>query len=461
MIVISMPEGAGFEAWRERARPLLQAAIAPETLLWETGESLFPEAELPAAHAAMPQVPATFIRLAREVACHADPQRWALLYRLLWRITQGEKKALLQNRTDADVARAAAFAKAVSREIHKMHAFVRFRRIEALGEEHYVAWFEPDHWIVEAAAPFFRDRFAQMNWSILTPKGSAHWDGENLRFTQGIERSPFDQPDEMEIFWKTYYRSIFNPARLKISMMRSEMPERYWKNLPEAALIPELIRESEARVEKMFETPEREVRAWRGNAYLEHLQQLGQAASTPPEDDPMKALAQKVQTCRRCPLWERATCGLVGVGPAPARWMVIETQPGDQEDLTGEPFSGPSGVLLSAALEAAGIASVYRTYALKHFKWESHGKTRQALPPQEEELAACSSWLQLELESVQPQKVALTGEAAARAWSGLSIDGGVETIVTPSPAEIIALRNPEARAAAYRHLVDALASLRD
>ena len=68
--------------------------------------------------------------------------------------------------------------KAIRREIHKMHAFVRFRRVEDEDGERYVAWFEPEHDILERIAPFFAGRFPSMRWSILTPLGSLHWDGE-------------------------------------------------------------------------------------------------------------------------------------------------------------------------------------------------------------------------------------------------------------------------------------------
>ena len=53
-------------------------------------------------------------------------------------------------------------AKAVRRDKHKMHAFVRFREVGRERNAHYVAWFEPEHHIVEAAAPFFARRFADM-----------------------------------------------------------------------------------------------------------------------------------------------------------------------------------------------------------------------------------------------------------------------------------------------------------
>ena len=214
-----------------------------------------------------------FFDLARAVAAHRDARRWALLYHVLWRILHGERR-LLEIPTDPDVRQLQVWAKAVGRDIHKMHAFVRFRLVgvdQAGGREQFVAWFEPDHWIVRLAAPFFRKRFAAMDWSILTPDECVHWDGENLTFTPGVTREAAPDGDALDELWRTYYRSIFNPARLKTRMMQSEMPKKYWKNLPEAPLIGELVAESRRRVRDMLETGERPVKPAPDNAYLRSL----------------------------------------------------------------------------------------------------------------------------------------------------------------------------------------------
>lgn len=92
--------------------------------------------------------------MAGAVLCHRDPQRYAVLYRLLWRVACGER-ALLERATDVDVHRVTQWQKAVQRDTHKMKAFVRFRRLP-VEEEDFVAWFEPEHWIVDRVAPFSR-----------------------------------------------------------------------------------------------------------------------------------------------------------------------------------------------------------------------------------------------------------------------------------------------------------------
>ena len=168
-----------------------------------------------------------------------------MLYRLLWRLTHGEPQ-LLEISVDPDVAQAHDIEKSVRHDIHKMRAFVRFREVEHAGEKWYVAWFEPQHHIVEQNAPFFVDRFASMRWSILTPDRCAHWDGKELSFTAGVPRSEAPDEDEIEDLWRTYYANIFNPARVKVHAMQAEMPKKYWRNLPEATLIPALLHERRA-----------------------------------------------------------------------------------------------------------------------------------------------------------------------------------------------------------------------
>ncbi len=180
-------------------------------------------------------VPAAFVDLAKTVILHRSPERLALLYRILHRLEHQPR--LLDNPADADVAKARDMAKGVGRAIHKMHAFVRFRLLEDVAPETYVAWFEPAHRVTEAAAPFFARRFSNMNWSILTPDACVHWDGRALTTSPGADPADAPSEDAQEEMWRTYYASIFNPARLNPAMMKQEMPKRYWRNLPEAALI--------------------------------------------------------------------------------------------------------------------------------------------------------------------------------------------------------------------------------
>ena len=119
--------------------------------------------------------------------------------------------------------------------------------------------------------------------------------------------------------------------------------------------------------------------------------------------------------CRRCDLWKRATQTVFGDGPAKARLMLVGEQPGDQEDIAGEPFVGPAGQLLRSALEEAGLdpAEVFLTNAVKHFKWKPQGKRRIHEKPNREQVLACRLWLDEEIESVKPAMIVALGATAA------------------------------------------------
>lgn len=232
-----------FVGWRDAARRLVRSAVSPENVVWASDKQdiLFEGEHVNGVVVDSPKIPPGFIELAESAACFDDHAKWDLMYRLLYRQVF-ENGNLLAIESDPDVCRLRLMAKAVRRDIHKFHAFVRFRRVECDNEEIFVAWHEPRHFTVEMATPFFARRFGSMNFSILTPKGCAHWDRCDLTFSPGVERSRAPSSDETEDFWLLYYRSIFNPLRLKTNAMKKELPVRHWPTLPEAVLIPELIR---------------------------------------------------------------------------------------------------------------------------------------------------------------------------------------------------------------------------
>lgn len=282
-----------FESWRDAARDLLRHRVPPGDVLWSDatqGSSLFDTEPpvVPSVADGGPRVPSGFLDLARSASAHNDPRRWAVLYRVLWRLTHGKESHLLHVPTDPDLRQVQQWCKSVGREIHKMHAFVRFRLVgtdESTGREQFVAWFEPEYRIVRLAAPFFVKRFAGMDWSILTPFECAHWDGGSLRHSPGVPRETAPDHDALDELWRTYYAHIFNPARLKIQAMQSEMPKKYWKNLPEAPLIAGLIAGSQKRVRHMLETEALPVKPAPQNAYLQSLHQRNRAQEDPSVSD--------------------------------------------------------------------------------------------------------------------------------------------------------------------------------
>ena len=421
-----------FAGFRAAARGLLAAGAPPDTVLWltaggtGTGE-LFAHtpAPAPATPPAGPRaaVPRAFITLCQTVALHDDPQRFALLYRLLWRLVH--EPGLRHDPLDADLIQARHMHKAVRRDMHKTKAFVRFRTLDDGGTQPlHVAWFEPSHHTVEAVAPFFARRFTAMRWAILTPRRSARWtppsqDGEGaLHFGPGAHRGDAPAADAGESLWLTYYASIFNPARLKLAMMQKEMPRKYWRNLPEAGLIAPLAAQAAERSGRMVEqpatTPARTVR-------------LLPRAAPLPAGGPITSLEDlraATQRCRDCPIGEHATQAVCGEGPLRPALMFVGEQPGDHEDLQGRPFVGPAGQLFDRALAALGVArdTVYVANAVKHFKYELQqglrGKRRIHKTASQREAAACLHWLEDEIRLVQPRALVALGGTAARALMG-------------------------------------------
>lgn len=452
-----------FAGWQRAARHALQHALSPEDVVWQPqgadqpGLGLFQESSgeqgtnAPTEH----RVPRTFIALAQNIVCHSSDLRWSLLYRVLWRLTHGEPK-LLEVAMDQDVHLVNEMNSAIRRDVHKMRAFVRFREVPVETGTWYVAWFEPEHYIVELNAPFFVDRFASMRWSILTPDRCVHWDTHELRFIDGVSKSAAPTGDEVESLWLTYYSHIFNPARLKLQKMQADMPKRYWSNLPETAALPSLIQDAPRRVEQMIAASEQ--RAVRPSDF-----------STPPvpSTTDLAQLHAAAKTCQACPLWKNASCTVFGEGPANARIVLVGEQPGDQEDRAGKPFVGPAGQLLNRALADAGIdrSSLYVTNAVKHFKWVPRGKRRMHDTPNAKEILVCRPWLEAELRSIQPELTACLGGTAAHSLFGAPVKVlqergrlqpspyGGEALVTVHPSSLLRMPDKGAQEKGYAQFV--------
>jgi len=456
--VVPLAASDDFEEWRDHARRLLMADVPPDRVAWtEPGGSagdLFTSKEywggdrrlpVPDREAQPPRVSRRFMEIARTVILNSDPARFSLLYRVLWRLQT--KPRLIEDAADPDVRAMADMAREVRRDIHKMRAFVRFRVVEEEGgpneskAEHYVAWFEPFHHILRHNAGFFTRRFANMRWSILTPRGSLHWDGETLREGPPATRADAPGGDPAEDLWRSYYASIFNPARLKIGAMLKEMPRKYWKNMPEAQLIPDLIAGAQAREAAMVE---------------KGALDMGERPQT------LGAIGKAIQACARCPIGELHNTAVMGEGPHdPAQGfsglMIVGEQPGDQEDLQGRPFVGPAGQLLDVHLAQAGIdrGAAYVTNAVKHFKYVLKmvrgGKRRLHQNPSAKEIDICRWWVESERMIVRPRLVLAMGASAARGMLGrtvsiskvrgepLALEDGSELWVTSHPSYLLRL----------------------
>jgi DNA polymerase len=443
-----------WEGFRAAARALALGGIPPDSVVWSVRaiDDLFGSDAPSVTGEGAFRLPRALVSLAETVIQASDPQRFALLYRLVWRAFHGERH-LLEQITDPQVDRANRLAQAVRRDTHKMRAFVRFRVVNDGGEARHVAWFEPLHFIVEANATFFVRRFAGMTWSILTPYRTVHWDGAELAFTPGARLADVPDDDRLAEYWRVYFSAIFNPARLKIDAMTSEMPRKYWKNLPEAAAIPELIEGAARRTEAMEQQT--------GLAPPRPVTRRARPPGPLPNSNLARARIEAAQ-CHRCALWQPATQMVFGEGPADARIMLVGEQPGDHEDLAGRSFVGPAGQLLDRALGEARLdrASLYVTNAVKHFKFRPRGKRRIHERPDAGEIQACRFWLDIERDHVAPSVTIMLGATAGQAVLGRAVavqrDRGVPLplasgwgVLTVHPAFLLRLPDQEARAREY------------
>ena len=455
---VSVPLIGAAGAWRDAARALLAEGVPPRDVLWneeyaENAPDLFGGTAVSPGPAGDLTVPRSFVLLAGSVCYHSDPQRYARLYALLWRLR--DQPHLMADRADPALVRLRAMEKAVHRCRHKMRAFVRFREIGAPGANRrsFAAWFEPTHYTLEMNTKFFADRFADMDWRIVTPDVTAVFEGGKVHLEPG-QAAPNLPEDASEELWLTYFRNIFNPARLKVSAMTSEMPRKYWKNLPEAAAIPDLIASAPARARAMAAAAPTlpPVRAAAAQAQL--------AAHRSAWADAGEGLEAEIRACTRCPLHCNATQAVCGEGPQEARLMIVGEQPGDQEDLSGRPFVGPAGQLFGRIADAAGLDrdAAYITNAVKHFKHIPRGRRRIHQRPDAGEVEQCKWWLDAEIARAKPDLILAMGATAALALTGSgdaitrrrgNIEPGLtgrDVLLTLHPSYLLRLQDETARA---------------
>ncbi len=454
----SLPDVGTFEAWRLAARSAISHGVRPDEIDWSGGGTLFGSQPLPTGEKGTSfAVPKLFLKIAGNVIWHSAPERFDLLYQALWRLHSRDGEPLSQ--VDRLGRKLNLMAKAVSRDIHKMHAFVRFRELPSAGQRRsFAAWFEPEHDSLEPASPFFAKRFAGMDWMIATPRRTARFEDGSLSLSEGMPR-PSLPDDASEALWGTYFANIFNPARIKLDAMKSEMPKKYWANLPETRLIPAMLADAEARVERM-----REAGASVARPGAQQISTRYRAAMPQPIELPQtlgEARGAALQ-CRRCNLCEAATQTVWGDGDPRAEIMIVGEQPGDLEDLEGRPFVGPAGQLLRSTLAEIGADAdrLYLTNAVKHFKFTPRGKRRLHKTASRAEVQHCRWWLKMEIGMVQPRIIMALGATAAGALTGIDSAmaarrGGLETgldgtsiLPTWHPAYILRAQDPHQKTAA-------------
>lgn len=457
MIRVTLPRFARFEAWRMAARDLASARIPAPEVTWadpDTPPDLFGAAAPPPPGPHKVTATQDFLQLARQVASHSDPERWALLYAALAR-AQTDRR-FLSNPADPMLDRLSRMAKSVRRDIHKMHAFVRFHELPSdRPRRRFAAWFEPEHPILEAGTPFFAKRFADMDWLIATPEGIARFTGDPIDYAPPQPRP--DLPDDhSHDLWQTYFANIFNPARIKTQAMRSEMPKKYWKNLPETRLIPDMLADAPRRVQAMREAGASTAPAFAPKVTARIRQPIPDDAPTTLTD-----AASQAGRCTRCELCHAATQTIWGEGPPDAPLMIVGEAPGDHEDLQGRPFIGPAGQLLRATISETGLDPdrIWLTNAVKHFRFTPRGKHRLHQSPDGSHIQHCRWWLDLERRLIAPRLTLALGATAAYALTGNrqpltprrgrfepALDGG-PVLITWHPSLILRLPPDRAPAA--------------
>jgi DNA polymerase len=205
-----------------------------------------------------------------------------------------------------------------------------------------------------------------------------------------------------EALWLAFYASVFNAGTAPV-------PLRYWRTPPAGPPLPARLARERSRLG-----------AQSAAVAVPEMPPVEYSALTPPLREPTGPLA----TCRRCALWRNAKQAIAGAGPAHAMIMAVGEQPGEHENQHGEPFTGPAGQLLDAVLARAGLerATLYLTYAVKHYKWESLDQQRIHRTPARREVEACQYWLEQELTRISPRVVVTLGPTALKTLTGAHVN---------------------------------------
>jgi DNA polymerase len=400
-----------WDGWRRATRAFVLAGVPPDAVAWLVSGG---PAALPEASGSF-NVPRRLVALAGQAIQARAPERFGLMYQAVWEAHQGG---------EPDLTALQSLAFAVRAEAHRMRTHVRFMK-EA---DRFLGWYAPAHFVLEANAQLIARRFSDLRWSIVTPDGSAHWDGAELRFGAGLREAEDDAT--LAAWWDAHHAALLADSRVGTS-------------IPEADALDEAPRSPD-------QPP------------------LGPVVLRLAADPGVLEAAHEAAACRRCPLYEPATQTVFGEGPAGAQVMFVGEQPGDQEDTIGRPFVGPAGQMLDRALEEAGIdrRTIYITNAVKHFKFEPRGKRRIHQSPDAGEITVCRFWLDVERVQVAPRLLVLMGASGARAVLGrpvtvtrergrpFRLEDGQLAFVTVHPSYLLRIPDEAGREREYRAFVN-------
>ena len=419
-----------WDGWRKATRALVLAGTEPEQVRWWVRAHPDDASDGLADGNGGFNVSRSLVAMAALAIQARQPERFDLLYRLVWRANAGGRL----DADDPEMRRAQGLAFAVRAEAHKMRTNLRFLAAQTDGGTDHVAWYKPAHYVLEANAQLLARRFPQHRCAVLTPDGSAVWGDAALRFGGGLASVQDDAA--LAAWWHAHHATLRRDAQAGTS-------------IPEAEDLDEAPR-----------PPDRP--------------SLGPIVLPVPADTGLLEATHAASDCHRCALYGPATQTVFGEGPAHARVMFIGEQPGDQEDVIGRPFVGPAGQMLDRALEEAGIdrRSAYVTNAVKHFKFTPRGKRRIHQPPDAGEIAACRFWLDVERVRLQPKLLVLMGASAARAVLNrqvtitrergrpIRMEDGQTAFVTVHPSYLLRIPDAGSKAREYRRFVQDLEAVR-
>jgi uracil-DNA glycosylase len=224
-----------FDTWRHAALKFLREEIPPHSICWmptTTRAPFFgiaaaadrggaveveisPDEPLWSAAEAERRVTGLLLERIEKAACHRDPDRWGLFYRLLWRMSHGES-TLLNDRGDADVRRLTSLRRTVTLAVRRMEAAVSFANGLPGAGDYALAWYRPEHAVLRLVAPHLVQRFPLGNWALLTPDESAEWDGRLLQFGPGVPLDTPPRPAELVREWQAYRQQSFRPDRITV-----------------------------------------------------------------------------------------------------------------------------------------------------------------------------------------------------------------------------------------------------
>jgi probable DNA metabolism protein len=415
-----------WDGWRQAARRLVLAGIEPAELSWSVGGRPAPLPDVSGSF----NVSRALVSLAALAFQAREPERFGLLYSLVWRSHAGEK--LLEDGDDADRLLARRMALAVRADAHRMRTNLRFLPVD--DGARFLGWYVPAHFVLEANAQLMARRFPDLAFSVVTPDGCAHWDGSALRFGPGLRHAGDDEA--LQAWWDRHGAALLEQAEAGTSV-------------PEAEDLDEIPR------------PPNQPAA-------------GPVVLPAVPDAALIRAAKDAALCQRCPLFGPATQVVFGEGPANSTVMFVGEQPGDQEDIIGRPFVGPAGQMMDRAMQEAGIdrRAIYITNSVKHFKFVQRGKRRIHQTPEVPEIQACGGWLDIERDRIRPRLLVLMGGSAARAVMGRAVTisrergrpillpDGQTSFVTVHPSYLLRLPDAASRAREYAAFVRDLQAVR-